>query len=155
MKSNQARLKAISQVFSSNKHKMTRDDKQECFEVIKEARETHDAFWERLNEHRQARREVHERNQAEFERKQADWKDRMRANIAKNRQNLAKAEVAAERCRDRIAEIEEKLANTTNTKWQEIFSGWLDEAKAKERDIDESIERIESWIREGLDKLNG
>lgn len=155
MKQLQSRLKDAGRRLSENKDKMTREDKERCFQAIKDARESHDSFWEKYKEHRENQHREHEKRQEEFERKRAQWIDRVKANIEKNRDKHSNAVRALSKTRDRIAEIESKLFDTDSGKWQEIFSGWLDEARVRERDIEESIDRIEGWIREDLDKLDG
>lgn len=154
MKELQARLKDAGRKLSENKTRMTREDKEACFQAIKDARESHDRFWEKYKSYRESRREEHERRRAEFERKRANWIERVRSNIARNREKLSNAEGALDRTRDRIRDIEAKLYDTDSDKWQSIFSEWLDEARDKERDIEESIDRIEGWIREDEDKLS-
>jgi hypothetical protein len=155
MKELQSNLKAAGRKLSENKSLMTKADKEECFEAIKDARESHDRFWEKHRALRDERRQATQARREEFERKRADWIDRVRSNLARNREKLAKARGALERNRDRIEEIEGKLYETNSPKWEGIFSEWLEEARAKERDIEESIERIEGWISEDEDKLSG
>lgn len=154
MKELQANLKAAGRKLSENKSLMTKADKEECFDAIKDARESHDRFWEKHRALRDERRQATQARREEFERKRADWIDRVQSNLARNREKLAKARGAFERNRDRIEEIEGKLYGTNSPKWEGIFSDWLEEARAKERDIEESIERIEGWIREDEDKLS-
>ena len=154
MKDLQRQLKDAGRRLSENKRLMTREDKEECFEAIKEARESHDHFWEKYKALREERREASERKHQEFERKRAEWIDRVHANIRKNQSKLEKAENALGHTRDRIRDLEEKIYETTSEKWQGIFSEWLDEARSKEQDIEESIERIAGWISEDERKLN-
>lgn len=154
MKELQSQLKAAGRKLSENKTLMTKADKEECFEAIKDARESHDRFWEKHRSLREERREATQRRRDEFDRKRADWLDRVRSNISKNREKLAKAQVALDRTRERIEEIQEKIYETDSDKWSGIFSEWLDQAREKERDIEESIERIEGWISEDEDKIN-
>lgn len=155
MKQLQSRLQVAGRKLSENKSRMTREDKEACFEAIRDSRESHDHFWEKYKDHMRVRREAHEQRQAEFESKRADWINRVKSNIEKNRESLRGAENALDRTRDRISELEAKIADTDSAKWQEIFSGWLEEARAKESDIEDSIGRIRGWIREGEDKLGG
>ena len=154
MKELQARLKEAGRKLSENKALMTRADKEKCFEAIKDARESHDSFWEKYKMLREERREASQRKREEFESKRAEWIQRTRANIDRNREKLSKAEYALDRTRDRISEIQDKIRETDSPKWEGIFSEWLDQAREKERDIEESIDRIEGWIREDEDKLN-
>ena len=153
MKELQTRLSAAGRKLSENKTRMTREDKEACFEAIKEARESHDLFWEKYKAYREHRRQEHEKRKAEFDRKRAEWMNRVESNITRNIEKLSKANAALDRTQDRIREIESKIADTTSDKWQEIFGEWLEQAQEKERDIEESIERIESWIAEDRQKL--
>lgn len=154
MKGLQRQLKDAGRRLSENKRLMTRADKEECFEAIKEARESHDQFWEKYKQLGEERREASERKRQEFERKRAEWTDRVQANIHKNQNKLEKAENALERVRDRIRVLEDKFYETTSEKWQGLFSEWLGEARSKEQDIEESIERIVRWISEDQEKIN-
>ena len=150
----QSILKGAGQKLSQNKHLMTKSDKEQCFEKIKEVRESHDRCYEKLKEMKNARREASRRKSEEFERKREAWRERTQANIAKNNDKLDRARGALERTRDRISEIEGKLYETDSDKWRGIFSEWLSEAQSKESDIEESIARIESWISEDQSKLD-
>jgi hypothetical protein len=154
MKELQTRLNGAGRKLSENKALMTKADKEECFEAIKDARESHDRFWEKYKAMSADRRAAGQQRREEFEQKRSDWLGRVRANIASNRDKLAGARGALERTRDRIEEIEGKISDTDSAKWEGIFSEWLDEARDKERNIEESIERIEGWISEDEDKLN-
>ncbi|WP_115547522.1 hypothetical protein [Sphingorhabdus pulchriflava] len=155
MKELQVRLKEAGQKLSRNKARMTREHKEECFGAIQDARESHDRFWEKYKDYKDQRRQEYEAKQAEFESKRAQWIERTNANIRRNQEKLSNAEDALNRVRNRISELEDKLYETNSEKWQGIFSEWLEEARSKERDIEESIERIEGWIREDEDKLSG
>lgn len=149
----QRQLKDAGKRLSENKGFMTREDKDECFSAIKEARESHDNFWEKYKNLREARRDASERKHQEFERKRAEWIDRIHENIRKNQSKREKAENALEKTRDRIRDLESKLYETTSEKWQGLFSEWLEEARSKERGIEESIDRISGWIIEDEHKL--
>lgn len=151
----QSRLKEAGRVLSENKALMTREDKESCFEAIKEARESHDRFYEKYKLMKAERREATQRRNEEFERKQSEWRDRVQANISRNMANLQKARGALNRAQDRIREIEGKIYESDSAKWQGIFGEWLSEARAKESDIEASIEQIEGWIREDESKLIG
>lgn len=155
MKDLQHRLKNAGRMLSENKALMTRLDKEKCFEAIKEARESHDRFWQNHREHTRERREASQHRREEFERKRGEYIARVRDNLNSNRERLWKAETALERTRDRIRDLEGKLSETNSPKWENLFSEWLTEARSKERDIEDTVERIIGWISEDEAKLNG
>lgn len=153
MKDLQHRLNNAGKQLADNKRLMTRADKEECFEAIKISRESHDRFWEKYKALSQERREASQRKREEFERKRSEWVDHVQSNIRRNREKLEKANAALEHTRDRIRDLEDKLSETTSPKWEGLYSEWLDEARSKERDIENSIERIAEWISEDERKL--
>lgn len=126
---------------------MTKSDKEACFEAITESRKSHDSFWEKYKGIKQNRND-------EFHRKRSEWMSGVRANIAKNEVKLSSAREALGRVRSRIDELEGKLSDTKSPKWEGIYSEWISEARTKEADIEESIDRLKSWISEDEDKLN-
>ena len=150
----QRQLKEAGRKLSENKGLMTRSDKEECFETIKAARQSHNEFWEKYKELSQERRKASKRKKDEYERKRAEWIERVRGNISKNRSKMEQAEDALQRNQAHIQDVQGKLSETTSEKWEGVFSEWLDEAHDKERDIEEHIERIASWIAEDEKKLN-
>jgi len=145
-------LKRVGQRLSECKRWMTKAHKEECFSIIQQARESHDFFWERRKALSAERREATERRREEFETRRQEWKQRVWANLEKNREKLSRAKVALGHTQERISDIESKIYETTSDKWRDIFSGWLAEAREKERDIQESISRIEEWIGEDESK---
>ncbi len=149
----QHRLNNAGKRLSENKRLMTRVDKDECFEAIKNSRESHDRFWEKYKAHSQERREASQRKREDFERKRAQWINHVQSNIRKHREKLEKAEAALNHIRDRISDLEDKLSETTSPKCEGLFSVWLEEARSKERDIEDSIERIVGWIADDETKL--
>jgi len=134
---------------------MTREDGEICFEAIKEARDSHDRFYEKYKLMKAEHCEATQRRNDEFERKQSEWRDRVHSNISRNLTSLQKARGALERVHDRIREIEEKLFEPDSGKWHGIYSEWLSDARAKESDIDSLIGRIVGSIQEDEEKLNG
>lgn len=154
MKQMASLLKEVGRRLSENKQWMTTEDKQKCFALIQEARESQDAFWEKRRELSEERREATARRREEGAARHAAWREKIEGNITRNREKLAGAREALERTRERIRETEDKLAETTSEKWSDIFSGWLSEARTKEADIEASIERLEAWIRDDQGKLD-
>ena len=150
----QALLNSAGRKLSNNKHLMTREDKEACYAAMQDARASHDRFFEKYKELKEERRRASQQKREEYERKRLEWIDRVQSNIRRNTDKLERAQGALERTRDRIQEIEDKLRDTTSSKWEGIFSDWLSEAQSKERDIEESIDRIREWIREDESKLN-
>jgi hypothetical protein len=143
----QRRLNDAGRKLSENKARMTREDKEMCFQAISDSRKSHDSFWEKYREIKQHRHE-------EFQRKRSEWISSVQANISKNQDKLSSARDALSRTRQRIDELQDKLSETNSSKWEGIYSEWIAEARAKEASIEESIERLQSWISEDEDKLN-
>lgn len=155
MKKLQARLNAAGRRFSENKGYMTREHKEECFEAIKDSRESHDRFWEKYNEYRDERRAESQRKRENFERKRGEWLDRLSRNIEGNKEKLSNAFSALSRTQDRIRETESKLEENQSEKWQGIYAEWLERDREKESSIEEQIARIQGWIRDDQEKLRG
>lgn len=143
----QRRLNGAGRKLSENKARMTREDKELCFQAISDSRKSHDSFWEKYREIKQHRHE-------EFHRKRSEWMSSVQANISKNQDKLSSARDALSRARHRIDELQDKLSETKSSKWEGIYSEWIAEARAKEANIEETIERLQSWISEDEDKLN-
>lgn len=147
MKDLQRRLNAAGRKLSENKARMTREDKEVCFEAISDSRKSHDSFWEKY-------KEVSQHRQEGFHRKRSTWLAGVQENISKNQDKLNGARDALSRVRQRIDELQDKLSETKSPKWETLYSDWISEARTKEADIEESIERLRSWISEDEDKLN-
>lgn len=154
MKQLSEKLNDAARRLSKLKHWMLANHKTACFEAIQEVRQSHDLFWEKRRQSSRIRQHTHEERRAEIQQKKEDRQRRVHANIDRNRDRLSKALSALDRNADHIREIEEKLSETTSPKWAAIFSEWLAEAHQKERDIEDSIDQIKSWIREDEDKLS-
>ena len=148
------RLNEAGQKLSRNKEwRCLGPHKSECFEAIQIARASLDEFWENRKTHGAERKRQYDMKQAEFEAKQAAWRVRTKTNISNNREKLDRAVGALNRVQDRISEIEGKIYETDSDKWRGIFGDWLSEAREKESDIEESIDRIRGWIDEDEAKL--
>ena len=143
----QRRLNDAGRKLSENKARMTHEDKEACFEAISDSRKSHDSFWEKYKEIRQHRQE-------EFQRQRSTWLASVHANISKNQDKLNGAKDALGRVRQRIDELQDKFSETKSPKWETIYSEWIAEARTKKADIEESVERLQSWILEDENKLN-
>lgn len=141
-------LKRAGQSLSEHKHKMTKEDKQECFEAIQDAQATHDDFWGRYREHQA----VAHQERAD---KHAAWQERTRENIARNEERRSKAEHALERVRQNIRDNYDKLSDAWSDEFRERVQGWIDEGEEKASDIEASIDRLTTWIEEDEAKLLG
>lgn len=147
MKEKGRHLYEAGQLLSKYKNEMTREHKDEVFERIKTIREQHDIFWGRYKQHQEER-------QRQFEQKRDSARDRIEANLDKNRDQLRKAVDALERQKAHRRDLEEKISSAWNDTYRDRAEGWLDETNDKIADIEQSIERIEGWIEEGRSKLN-
>jgi len=132
-------LRGASKMLSKYKSEMYGEHKQECFERIQEMRKVHDAWWESLKQQRSKRHE--------------DFQARVRANLERNYERHRKATGALESCRRHADELRDKIASAWNNDWKDKAYVWLSETEDKIRDIEQSVERIEKWIREDEEKL--
>jgi hypothetical protein len=133
------KLRDAAQMLSNHKREMLGEHKQECFNRIQEMRETHDAWWEMLKQHRS--------------RHFADDQSRIRANLEQNVERRRRAITALKSCRAHADELRDRIASAWNDDWRSRAEGWLSDLEAKTRDIELALERIEEWIREDENKL--
>lgn len=80
-------------------------------------------------------------------------KQRIEANIAKNKKRLLKAQIALERKLRNRKKLAAKIANARNYNYQETCKLLLEDCNKKIRSIENSIERIEEWIMDDKKKL--
>lgn len=139
MKMYGATLNSAGNMLSENKHEMLGEDKQECFEAIRQMRDEHNIWWEHL------RIEKIERI--------GTFKNRVRSNLTQNYERLQKAKDALENCRNQAAVLRNEIASAWNEDWRGRREGWLAELEDRTVDIEKSIERIEGWIEEDEMKL--
>jgi hypothetical protein len=143
---NVAEMKALGRVLrnagtmlSRHKEEMFGEHKRECFERIQEIRRIHDAWWEELKRHRS--------------KKQESFQLRVRANLEKNYERHRKATDTLQRMRNHADDLREKISSAYHDDFRDRAYVWLSEIEDKIRDIEESIQRIEDWIREDEEKL--
>ncbi len=139
-------LKRAGRNLSENKHKMTREDKDECFQAIQDARATHDDFWGRYREYRETKQQEHTE-------KQAAWEEKTRARIENNRERVARLQNAREKVQQNIYDNESKLADAWNDDFRDRVQSWINEGYENLADIEEKIERMNGWISEDEAKL--
>jgi chromosome segregation ATPase len=157
MKRKGQQLREAGQLLSKLKHEMTNEHKAEIHERIVKTRENHDVFWERHREYQKEKQQIYEQKKQSWEEGQTrrqQAKERIAANIDKNKESLRKAEDALDRQRQHRRKLEDDIASAYSDSFRERAEGWLDECNDKISDIEESIQRLESWIQEGRDKLN-
>jgi hypothetical protein len=150
-------LREAGQLLSKHKHEMTKEHKAEIHERIVKIRENHDVFWERYREYQKEKQQIYEQKKQAWEEGQArrqHAKERIQANIEKNKESLRKAEDALDRQKQHRRKLEDDIASAYSDSFRERAEGWLDECNDKITDIEDSIQRLESWIQEGRDKLN-
>lgn len=151
------KLREAGQLLSKHKHEMTKEHKAEIHERIVKIRENHDVFWEQYWEYQKEKQQIYEQKKQAWEEGQVrrqQAKERIAANIEKNRESLRKAEDALERQKQHRRKLEADIASAYSDSFRERAEGWLDECNNKISDIEDSIERLESWIQEGKDKLS-
>lgn len=154
------RLKELGQEFKEVKTEMLREHKTEVFNMMQKVRASHDRFWGRYKEYKQAeyeeKKKKYEENQRNWEAKQAKSREvraRIENNLEKNRAKLAKAENALSHIQEKRRELQDKIYDSNSSNWKEKAYGWIGEFDDKIRDIEASISRMEGWIREDEDKL--
>lgn len=133
------RLKNAMNMLSERKEEMFGEHKQECFENIKEVKERHDHWWE----------ERRQRNGG----KHREFQERIKYNLEKNYARREKAANTLEKIRAHADELRDKIDSAWNDVFKERAMEWLSEEEDKIRNIEEYIEKIESWIEEDEAKL--
>lgn len=150
-------LREAGNLLKKYKHEMIGEHKSEIHERIVSIRQEHDKFWERYRDYQQEKQQIYEQKKQAWEEGQArreQAKERIRANIEKNKESLRKAEDALERQKQHRRKLEDDISSAYSDSFRERAEGWLDECNDKISDIEDSINRLESWIQEGKDKLN-
>lgn len=132
-------IKESWDMLSEYKHEMTREDKDKCFEYITDTQEEVNAWWNNYKGYQADRR--------------SDFELRTRSRINENRERLRKANDALDRVKANIEKLEDDIANAWSDDYRDRASNWLSESEDQARDIEASIERIESWIAEDEAKL--
>jgi hypothetical protein len=139
-------LKEAGQTLSTNKHRMLKEHKEECFSRIQEIRATHDHFWGQY-------KRLREEKQAESKQRRAEIAIRIRGNIRANHDRLAKAQSALERALSNFEANKERLAGARGLEYSERVAGWIAQDEEKVQSISESIVRIREWIEEEETRL--
>jgi hypothetical protein len=139
MKDMGKRLKETGQYLSRYKEEMLHEDKAECFERIQDVRHAQDLWWDAHKGNRQQRAD--------------DFKDRVRANLEKNRERYDKTSEALRKMRASEDNLRDQINSAYNDNWRDKAYGWLSELEDKIRDTEAHLDRIEGWIREDEAKL--
>lgn len=124
-------LKDARRLLSEKKEMMLPGHRQECHNFIQEVQRAQDAWWEDLKRQKYERTEETRQNRLE-----------------KNRERLRKATNALESCERSANDLRDKISTAYSDEWRDKAVGWLSVLEDKIRDIEESIERIEGWIKE-------
>ena len=125
------------QYLSDHKQEMTKEDKDECFEALREAQDDLDANF------KQRREEAAE-----------EWRKKVQANLEKNQELLRAKEAQLAHMEASAQELRGNIASAWNPGYAERASGWLEELEEKIRGLEEFIEKIKEWIEDGENKLN-
>jgi hypothetical protein len=150
-------LREAGNLLTKYKHEMTSEHKAEIHERIVSIRKEHDCFWERYRDYQNERQKIYEEKKKAWEEGQTrreNAKERIQANVEKNKESLRKAEDALERQKQHRSKLQDDISSAYSDGFRERAEGWLDECNDKISDIESSIDRIETWIQEGKDKLN-
>lgn len=137
------RLRETGQYLSKYKLEMTHEDKSECFERIKEVQLAQDIWWDGYKS----------RTGQDRERKQGDFRDRVRANIDKNKERYAHSAEALRKMNASADDLRDKISSAYNDGWRDKAYGWLSELENKISNTEDHLKRLEEWIREDEDKL--
>jgi hypothetical protein len=130
-------LRDAGQELSEHKTEMTFQHKQELFQLIQEVRQEQDAWWESLKKT-----------------KEEDYRERIKANIAKNNNQLRHQVAALDRHETARDNLQSKIDDSDGGNWKDrAIDEYMPELEAKIDDIKESIRRIEGWIEEDEAKL--
>jgi hypothetical protein len=132
-------LRNAGAMLSNFKEEMFGEHKQECFDRMQEIRLIHDLWWDELKQHRSKRQE--------------ESQERVRANLKKNYERHQKAIHALEKIRNHADDLRDQINSAWNDDFRDRAYGWLSETEEKIRDIEESIQKLEDWIREDEEKL--
>jgi hypothetical protein len=134
------KLREAGQDLSNHKAEMTFQHKQELFQMIQEVRKEQDAWWAELKKNR--------------DQKKVDFRERIKANLEKNRERLRLQIAALERHETARDNLQEKIDASSGGNWLDRATGeYMPELERKIDDIKESIERVEKWIEEDEAKL--
>lgn len=134
------KLRSAGAMLKERKHEMLGEHKGECFKAMQEVKEDHDIRWANIKKGREQRAQ--------------DWRERIEANIAKNRAAYQKCSDALARQRARESDLESKIAESSNPRWVERAQEWLQECHEKINDMKASLDRLETWIHEGEEQLS-
>lgn len=126
-------------MLSEYKHEMLGEHKQECFNRIQEVQKEHDAWWGELRREQTRRRE--------------ERQARIRANLESNYERHRRASEALERLRRHADNLRDRIASAWNRNWAAGAERRLCELEGKIADIEDSLQKIEEWIREDENRL--
>jgi hypothetical protein len=140
MKALSNKLREAGQELSNHKDEITFQHKQELFQLIQEVRKIQDTWWDDLKKQR--------------DQKQKDFRERIKANLEKNKERLRRQCDALERHETALNNLQEKIDNASEGNWLDrALSEYKPDLETKIDDIKESIKRIEGWIEEDEAKL--
>jgi chromosome segregation ATPase len=151
------KLKEAWHTFSTHKHELLPADKAHCFQALSNAQERLNDAWAQLkgaqDQFYTAQRAAHEQRQRDWEAKQSDYRERIRANISKLEDKLHNARSALSRQEANLDKLQNDYSSAWNDGYRDRCSGWIDEANGKIADIRASIDRMEGWLDEERAKL--
>ncbi len=139
MKVKARQLKGAFEILSRYKDQMLGEHKQECHKRLCEVKETHDQWW------MQFKGTISERH--------SDRRERIQANLEKNREKLEAAAERLEKIRENVENNRSKLKETTCEKWIDIFTQWIEDGETDVEKTEAWIDTLHEWIKEGEDQL--
>ncbi len=125
-------LTKANKYIHENKHEMITKHKNEIYEEIQRIRKKHDAHWRE---------------------KQSSWRNRIRANVAKNLARIIKATATLKNVEENVRNLRREILAGGSVKYLDRQEIYLAESEAKATDIRESIILWQGWVDKEQDKL--
>jgi hypothetical protein len=149
----QGYLQDAQRAFKEKKHLMTKEHNEELWQLFQKIHDSHQTFWQQHNKAWGERKSELDAKQRNWEAKQQQFRAKVSENLSRNREKLRSAKDALSRAKDKLSENRDKYYSAETDKWRNIFSEWVAQSEEKVRDIEASIERLQTWIDEDEKKL--
>jgi chromosome segregation ATPase len=137
---------------------MLRDDGTAARAALDEAQQALNADWDEWKDIQRQAYEARERARDERSRvreeRKASSREHVNQIISNLEEKLEKAEGARDYMRGRIEDLEEKRDSAYSDGYREGVSSRIEELEKKLADIEESVDRLNGWIREQRDRLS-
>ena len=141
-------------LLSRHKSEMLGHHKQEAFEALSKAKEILDNQWAHWKEIQQEAYEARCQIREECEVKRAAWRERTESNIENLRQWRERFRETLASREAHLEELEEKRDTAWNDEFRERVESWIEEEEENIQGIREKIEGVESRLEEACGKLS-